>query len=557
MNPMERMNKHSHIETPKLLIQYSFVLTANFLIVFFLRPFQLVSQIGWLDPWTSMGFGQVFPETPYPWHYYKESRFFSILYQWILTHLNSSFYLIIQTFVVSICGTLVYYFLRKLTQNYFLSLGASILISTNYLLWGDSAGGADYYNNLGNILITLVLIVIFKIIASNKSNLIVRKYWLLLGGLSYITLVEAPSGIIVVFCFQLSLVLWLWGQSNFKFRKFFTYLKKVLLLQILGLSSVFVFESLVLLLFGQSPMRLLSGPKFLLDSIINSKTQENWWRPLVIDDFFKTDYLLAFTILGALSIAISWGLFNFHRNKASQALAMPGFDFMLNCFLSYSITWTILLVLQFSGKSVALTLGYFTTPFLFTGLLLILALVLFLSAFNSKVFFVPSWIPFATITLLVIVPSMNPTRPSLNLDTDFRECEKIRLEFRESALSLAAEIDRRYGPRGTLLMGAEDSVFEKKIESECSSVNGRPLSEALMSVSQLGFPGVSTLGQIKSPGNFEDYPRQYLAKPFEREVKPPNCVLVWGTLDKFKSRNELYLKLGNNTVTIQKVCVDI
>lgn len=551
------MNKYPPLETLKLVLQYSFVLTAHFLIVFFLRPFQLVSQIGWLDPWASMGFGHVFPETSYPWHYYKESRFFSILYQWILTHVNSTFYLIIQTFVVSICGTLVYYFLRKLTQNYILSLGASLLMSISYLLWGDSAGGADYYNTLGNILITLVLIVIFKIIASSNSNLTVSKYWLLLGGLSYITLVEAPSGIVVVFCLQLSLILWLWGRSNFKFRKFFTHLKKILLLQIFGLSSVFVFESLVLLLFGQSPVRLLSGPKFLLDSIINSKTQEKWWRPLAIDDFLKTDYLLAFTILGALSIAISWGLFNFNRKKASQALAMPGFNFMLNSFISYSITWTILLVLQFAGKSVALTLDYFTTPFLFTGLLLILALVLFLSTFNSKVFSVPSWIPIAIVTPLVLIPLMNPTRPSLNLNTDFRECEKIRLEFRESALSLAVEIDRRYGPRGTLLMGAEDSVFEKKIESKCSSVNGRPLSEALLSVSQLGFPSVSILGQIKSPGIFEDSPRQYLAKPFEREVKPPNCVLVWGTLDKFKPGNELYLKLGNNTVTIQKVCADI
>lgn len=63
---------------PILVLQYFFVLSIHFLVVFFVRPFQLVSQIGWLDPWTSMGFGQVFPATPYPWHYYKESRFFSI-----------------------------------------------------------------------------------------------------------------------------------------------------------------------------------------------------------------------------------------------------------------------------------------------------------------------------------------------------------------------------------------------------------------------------------------------------------------------------------------------
>ena len=140
------------------------------------------------------------------------------------------------------------------------------------------------------------------------------------------------------------------------------------------------------------------------------------------------------------------------------------------------------------------------------------------------------------------------------MTTDFRECEKIRLEFRESALSLAEEIDRKYGPRGSLLMGADDSVFEKKIESKCSSINGRPVSESLMSVSQLGFPGVSILGQIKSPGIFSDYPRQYLAKPFDREVKPLNCVLVWHTSDQAKSGDTLYLEVGNDTLGIQKIC---
>jgi len=539
---------------PILVLQYFFVLSIHFLVVFFFRPFQLVSQIGWLDPWTSMGFGQVFPKTPYPWHYYKESRFFSILYQSVLTHVSPSIYLILQALVVSICGTLVFHFLRKFSANYFLVLGASLLVSTSYLLWGDSAGGADYYNTLGNILIIFVLIIIFSIIRSSDSILFPRRHWILLGCSSYITLVEAPSGIIVVFCFQLCLILWLWGKSDFKFRKNFDYLKRILFLQVVGVISIFIFECLILLLLGQSPLRLLSGPKFLFDSIVNSKTQENWWRPLGFNDFLNTDYLLAFFILGVTGITMSLGFFYYLKKKQIETLATHRYNFIKNCLISYSITWIILLILQFAGKSVALTLGYFTTPFLFTGLTLFLASLLFLNSFRQKVFFIQSWIFVVTITILVAFPLMNPVLPRLNLNNDFRVCEQSRLEFRDSALSLAEKIDRKYGPRGSLLMGADDSIFEKKIVSKCSSINGRFISEALMSISQLGFPGVSILGKIKSPGVFNDYPRQYLAKPFDREVKPHNCVLVWNMSDQAESGDRLYLKVEGDTLSIQKIC---
>ena len=63
---------------------YSAAFLGTYLTVLFFRPYQLASQIGWLDPWTAIGFGDVFPKTPYTWHYYKESRFFSILYQSLL-----------------------------------------------------------------------------------------------------------------------------------------------------------------------------------------------------------------------------------------------------------------------------------------------------------------------------------------------------------------------------------------------------------------------------------------------------------------------------------------
>ncbi len=75
------------------LIVFPVVLSGHFVMISLMRPFHLVSEIGWLDPWTAVGYGQVFPETPYPWHYYKESRFFSIVYQWLLTHINNELYL--------------------------------------------------------------------------------------------------------------------------------------------------------------------------------------------------------------------------------------------------------------------------------------------------------------------------------------------------------------------------------------------------------------------------------------------------------------------------------
>jgi hypothetical protein len=75
-----------------------------------------------------------------------------------------------------------------------------------------------------------------------------------------------------------------------------------------------------------------------------------------------------------------------------------------------------------------------------------------------------------------------------------------------------------------------------------------------MSFSQLGFPGVSILGPIKKSEGFPDYPRQYLARPFEREVLPNECVFVWGAIEPGDSKHNLIVNLGGELMGIKVVC---
>jgi hypothetical protein len=313
-------------------------------------------------------------------------------------------------------------------------------------------------------------------------------------------------------------------------------------------------ESFVLLLFGKSPLRLLSGPKFLFDSIINSDTQKYWWRVLNLADFLKTDYLTAFAGLGVLSILITFTLLYGFTRKPSLKNDERGFRFLLNGFVAFSVTWIVLLGLQIGGKSVALSLEYFTTPFILTGFLLVLSFLVYIILVNSKYHAILSWPPVIIISVLLTIFLISPIHPTLNRSYNFVECEKARLGFRTSALKLATKIDSSYGPRGTLLMGADDSIFELKFHSSCSTLDGRPISEALMSFSQLGFPGVSILGKPKEGDIYDDYPRQYLAKPFGRQVQPQGCVLVWRPSPKNETPIGLQLKFGKQVLLVQKIC---
>ena len=533
---------------------YILVLASHYICIYFTRPYYLASQIGWLDPWTSVGFGQVFPQTPYPWHYYKESRFFSIVYQWILTHAGAHTYLFLQTFIVSICGTLVFFYFRKIIKNILLSFILSLPITISSLLWGDSAGGADYYNTLGNCLIVLAFILVFKFQTRRDWNSQPRGLSLLIGCLSYIILIEVPSGIVVVFGFQLSLVLWLWQNSNGKLIYFLRCFKDFLFIQLIGSGLLLLFESFVLLLFKQSPLRLMSGPKFLFDSIVNSDTQKNWWRALNLVDFLKTDYLTAFAGLGVLSILITVVLLSYHARKQKSKYEQLEVRFLLNGFSAFSVTWVILLCLQITRKSVALSLGYFTTPFIFTGFLLVLSFLVYTILISSNFHAILSWPPVILSSVLLTTFLISPIHPSINRSYNFLDCEKARLEFRAAALDLATKLDSTYGPRGTLLMGAEDSIFKMNLNSNCSSLNGRPISEALMSFSQLGFPGVSILGKPAVGNIYDDYPRQYLAKPFGREVAPKSCVLVWRPSPKNEPVNAFYLKFGGQVLLVEKRC---
>jgi hypothetical protein len=104
-------------------------------------------------------------------------------------------------------------------------------------------------------------------------------------------------------------------------------------------------------------------------------------------------------------------------------------------------------------------------------------------------------------------------------------------------------------------MGADDEIFQKDIVSSCPSINGRPVAEALMSFSQLGFPGVSILGPAKVALQIDDYPHQYLSKPFDRETKPTGCVLVWKLHSGARVPDPLFVTLGIENLELTRVCV--
>jgi hypothetical protein len=104
------------------------------------------------------------------------------------------------------------------------------------------------------------------------------------------------------------------------------------------------------------------------------------------------------------------------------------------------------------------------------------------------------------------------------------------------------------------LTAAESNVFEQKIDSTCSSIVGRPLTDAIMSFSQLGFQGVSSLGRIKNEAITAEYSRFYLAEPFNRERLPDRCVLVWNLVKDNAVPENLSITFGGSTLQIKEIC---
>jgi hypothetical protein len=536
-----------------------------FTLITLFRPYQLVSKVGWLDPWLNMGMGQVFPRTSYSWNYYKESRIFSILYQYLLTHSSSQFYLVFQTFTISLFGYLFYSFLMNFTSRQILALGFAILAVLNPLLWGDSAGGADYYNLLGNLFVLSGLYLLLKILTKSNQTFTTFLPMLALGMFSYLISIEVPSGIIVVFIIQCGLLFGLINQSRVPKSNVLRPLIRIYSQQILGVFVLLLIESVLLIALGQSPNRLLSGPKFLLHSILDASVQENWWRKLGYVDLVSKEYLQSFIVYGLLSFLLI--LYKNVLKARINHFESIQRNFIDPITISFFGTWIILVILQLTGKSVALTLDYFTTPFLVVGFavtcmhifffldnlqyfswaLIALPLVFFLYPLNVPTQFVLAlaflstlivskysvtnsrFLTTVTISLVIVLGvgglAMNKDKLVSVRDVQFKICEKERLEFRNLALTYATKIDRDWGPRGSNLMSASPEIFELEINSNCSEIHGRPLTDALLSFSQLGFPGVSLLGPIAKSPVTPSYPYEFFAEPYNRVSKPSACLI--------------------------------
>jgi hypothetical protein len=571
--------------------------TLFFTLISTLRPYQLVSKVGWLDPWLSMGMGQVFPRTSFPWNYYKESRILSILYQFVLTNSSTSTYILLQTFTISVFGVLLYIFLLNFTSKHSLALTCSLIGVLNPLLWGDLAGGADYYNLMGNLLVLLGIYLLWIILGTSDFNNLPKFPLMTMGVLSYLIAVEIPSGVIVVFIFQFALILRLASMNKSDKNLLSIGLSRLIIQQILGVLFLLFLEIILLLAFQQSPSRLISGPKFLLNSIINSSVQETWWRKLDYSDLISKQYLQGFLIFGALIFLLIMFKKSLYRVDLISGISYT--KFIEPVAKSFVTTWIVLIVLQITEKSVALTLDYFATPFLVIGFTL--GCTYFLHLFENdkssrKAFFALPfliyWFPISVpnqflllsiLTILLFTSKLKIAKMGLlnsflllvigilcinglgvnkesfssAQSSQFKICENERLAFRNWALEEARKFDLRWGPRGSNLMSSDAEVLDMVIKSPCDDLDGRPLTDALLSFSQLGFPGVSILGSITNTNSSTSYPYQYFAEPFNRENKPLVCVVNWQLKTGISEDNVIRANIFGNQILAELWCPKI
>ncbi len=525
--------------------------TLYFLVVIF-QPYYMAPPPGWIDPWINLGYGQVFPETAYPGHYYKESRLLSIIWVAFVLIFPNEFYSYIMAALIAATGFILYKAARELKAVIVTSIFSVLLVTLNPMLWGDQAGGGDYYNTFGNFLIALgVYRLVIPVFKTNRDVFNRRSYFVECGfWLSVITL-EIPSGLIVSAMIFSFLAITFYLNTNLKFDKkqqVFLLLQSIGKL-VLGLVILLFLEALLLLLLNQNPDRLFAGPKFLFDSLFDSSTQSQWWSQMPFNDLQSLPPLFLFLLLTSVyllraSILIFW-------EKRKNGVNENEF-FLVTVFLFFLIA---LVIMQIFGKTIALNSSYFLTPIL---MLLVALLPAFITERNSWLFvivvlFVVSysfdrrfltlsiiifsvvffgmaqkrldWI-YSWFFVLLLTFSLLASGASFSLDQPTRKfisevCDKERLKFRSDVIDASRQLDR-FGPRGSILMGSDDFAFTKKVSSECHHFDGAPLSYYLISLSALGYPGASSLGPLKS--QVEPIGNKYAFESFSQITNRMNSV---------------------------------
>lgn len=497
-----------------------------FCTVFFTRFFNIVTSPIFIDPWVGLGYGQTFPETAYQWHYYKESRIFhSLLTHLLLIDVEFITYSIRVCIIVSIAAILLFSAMRIFSIGRVLSILFCLVFAVTPWMWGDNAGGLDYYNTFGNCYLASSLLLLCY--SLNNKN---QKVYALIGIgmlLSLITM-EVPSGILytawalfTIFIYELSQ-----QRQEISLAKI-TYKFSMILA---GSLAFFVIEILILRVLGESPSRITTGIRTLADIVLQRESQKMYWRELDLFGFLTTPGVSSFSALLLIlvcALSINFKHEKFRKNQhGSQAFA-------ISC--SSVVIAGLVLMLQVSGKTIALTTSYFAIPLLFVLLFAVALNICILTYEYSKtnwllcacvlivvlpIFYIDSHILIFTIlfvaltfaliinpktrldsflfvcSIMLIISTTNLAVPNRELIESRNKCETSRFEWRKTSLKFMDFIDQYTQNRAQIVMGVEPSLFESRVnKAKCIEFQN---FEVVYFVATLSYQGITTANNLGS-----------------------------------------------------------
>lgn len=549
-------------------IVYIAIFLFFYLLVHLFRTYHFASGYVWLDPWVQIGYGQAFPDTAWNYRYYKESRILSISLEAFFLQFSPYIINFFWEILASLTALVIYRIARLAYNNVFTSLVLGAFTALSPFLWGDWAGGGDYYNTFGNLISAFAALQTFvtsRMILSNNYNCTTRnRRYIITGILFAIVALETPSGIILLVPLQFFLILSIFYSEPTLKKKFFIGVSELLKFQFLGFIYLVLGEILYLILLGESPIRLYAGPKFLFDNLTDPSIANAWAEDLNVLDFISHPNLFFFASLFALQLAF---VLSFLVSPGRKGFTLPEFGLSLIPILLY----IGLLLLQFSDRTILFTTTYFLTPVLILGicfisnskfqfrrrfffflilslffllkyiqawhilatLLLVFFLLLSLGKFELTSGLGLRWrkrlVEFFLPSMLMVVLFSNTV---LEKPSDFHICESARIDARAKVIEVANKLDSYGFKRGTLLMGADLEVLRKPVSSDCDDFNGKPLSNFLIAVAETGFPFASSLGKIESNADItlDSFAEDSLAFVTNRVVKPTTCYINWERL---------------------------
>lgn len=556
--------------------------------VTFFRTYHLASGYGWFDPWVQIGYAQTFPDTSFDFHYYKESRIISIAWTALVLQFNAEHINFFWQLLVAATSVITYMTFRLAKKHRVLSAIAAIFVALSFPLWGDYAGGGDYYNTLGNFIISLGCYLTFLIIRNltvEKNSPSIQRLYFASGILFSAIALETPSGVTVLMPLQILLALQIWHFSGSIKEKTFTKLLELVKYQFFGFLTLIALESLVLLILNQNPVRLLTGPYFLIQSIADSSTTSQWAKPLQIVDFFNQPNLLIFATLLIVEFLYFMGL-------VVKAYSLSTRKYLLLSGVVPLFFYAFLLTLQILDRTIIFTTSYFLTPVILMGFIFLSRLEITL---KSALFFASIVVSFSVVYILdsswavfvclvafvgllsfffvvglksdfggfvkiftsflilsILIKSLAPMiltgRPN-----DFGICEVTRIQMRSELIEASTLLDQLGFSRGSLIMGADLDIIRSSIKSQCQDFNNKPLGPILVAISQTGFPSAAVLGAVKPTLEYKknDFVEQNLAYIEGRYNAPTSCYI---NLTKSTGSSDSILTIAGREIGVDLKC---